>query len=89
VNTKSVQCIFIAYSGVRITEISEQLKRVNQNVFAIFATNFRCPIYLFTKIYNLSFSIHSWAREFLLPFVVYVLNIRFFDVLLSFISRKM
>jgi len=31
VNTESVQCIFIAYSEVRITEISEQLSRVDQN----------------------------------------------------------
>jgi len=29
-NTESVQCISIAYSEVRITEISEQLSRVDQ-----------------------------------------------------------
>jgi len=29
-NTESVQCISIAYSEVRITEISEQLTRVDQ-----------------------------------------------------------
>jgi len=30
VNTESVQCISIPYSEVRITEISEQLSRVDQ-----------------------------------------------------------
>jgi len=31
VNTESVQCISIAYSEVRVTEISEQLSRVDQS----------------------------------------------------------
>jgi len=30
VNTESVQCISIAYSEIRITEISEQLSKVDQ-----------------------------------------------------------
>jgi len=30
-NTESVQCISVAYSEVRITEISEQLSRVDQS----------------------------------------------------------
>jgi len=31
VNTEAVQCISTAYSKVRITEISEQLSRVDQS----------------------------------------------------------
>jgi len=31
VNTESVQCISIAYSEVRVSEISEQLNRVDQS----------------------------------------------------------
>jgi len=31
VNTESVQCISIAYSEVRITEMSKQLTRVDQS----------------------------------------------------------
>jgi len=31
VNTESVQCISIAYSEVRITEISQQLSKVDQS----------------------------------------------------------
>jgi len=31
VNTESVQCICIAYSEVRVTEISEQLSKVDQS----------------------------------------------------------
>jgi len=31
VNTESVRCISIAYSEVRVTEISEQLSRVDQS----------------------------------------------------------
>ena len=30
-NTESVQCISIAYCEVRVTEISEQLSRVDQS----------------------------------------------------------